>query len=537
MKTFITDSRKRDTIWMWLLMMALLYAAFFVLRYGGLWIENDTGVFSRQSFTFISHGSLFFPGAYNHGFAYTAWLGSLSLITGINPATFNTIVMPFFGMILLLIPGYLAFHALLGSRRMAAIGAVVLATIPDITFSAVRGTHEKLSMAFVSMGLFCLFKAFDAIAKRHTSREYLLWIFTYLVVEFLNVGTNDYFATTFTFAITLTLGMGFLALKMRRIPTAANMGAALRTLGLSVLASWVIVFLVMFFVYPPEAQDFLLLQGALSRLRHLFATFTPSSNPYSLASSEWASKAAFELMNIFRWLVVMLSAIMWAIDIFQVVFKRRSLDVGRLFLLGMYTAFALLVVASIPLDFTGLAAGTNLEVRNFTYVILLGSPLVARALQGVIHSRTALKVGHRTVYLRKFIRPSAIAGMCLLLLVGFLKVTLDPLVSNNWLYYTPQEAQALRFFWTHSRNQTIWSGPDDRLVFYAYSRLISNPNGNAVVGYKPKPFTEDYLDSPVVNASDTATYFPRFDYPASDRIYDDGGAQIYRMRPVSPFMH
>lgn len=535
MNRHTSAARAHDTIWLWLLMMALLYAAFFVLRYGGLWIENDTGVFSRQAAQLIHRGSIFFPGVYNHGFAYTAWLSGLALATGVNPATFNTEIMPFFGIVLLVIPGYLAFNELLASKRMAALGAILLVTIPDITFSALRGTHEKLSMAFVCTGLYCLFKLMDTVTNRNRPRM-LLWASLFLLVEFLNAGTNDYFASTFTFALTLTLGVGYILSNLRRVPTEENWGQTLRILGLCVLAAWLINLWVIFVVFPPEAQDLLLIRGALAKMSHLFTTLQPGSNPYTLASSLWASNAAFEIMNIFRWFILLVSGLMWGINVYQVLVRRQRLEKSRLLLISTYTAFALLVGASIPLDFSGLAAGTNLEVRNFTYVILLGIPLVAEAIYRVTHTQRLLRLGVLNLQVRKIARPTVIATMCILLLVGFLKVTLDPLVSNYWLFYTPQEAQALHFFWDHNRNQTLWTGPDDRLAFYAHSRLIANPKNNNVIGFEAVPFTYEYLYSPLVRSSDLVLRFPIFDYQANNRVYDNGGAQIYRVRSRSPFV-
>ena len=515
-------------------MTCLVYSAFFVFRYGGLWIENDTGVFSRAAALFIHHGSLAYGATYNHGFAYTAWLGSLSLLTGLNPATFNTIIMPFLGLMLLVIPGYLAYSILLDSSKLAALGAVILVTIPDITFSAVRGTHEKLSMAFVTLGIFCLFKAFEAIISDGGHRRYRLiqWLLLYLLTVFLNVSTNDYFASTFAFATTLTLAFGFIGLKLRAVPNHESLSSVLKVLSFTVLASWIIVYWVMFIVYPPEARDFLLLKGAINQLSHLFATFQPSTNPYAVASSQWASQAAFDLMNVFRWFIVIVSATMWGIDVFRIAFRKQPLDPRRLFLLALYAAFALLVAISIPLDFSALAVGSNLEVRNFTYVILLGTPFVAKAIYRAANTPWIVK----QFAVRKVARPLIIAIMFGMLGLGFLKVTLDPLVSNNWLYYTPNEAEALRFFWTHNHNQILWTGPDDRLAFYAHARLIWGGHGNQIVGYTPLPFTKDFLASPIVISSDRVLNQPMYDYPQNDRIYDNGGAQIYRTRPVSSFM-
>lgn len=533
----VSDVRQDSSrTWFWLLLLSLLYAAFFVLRYGGLWIENDTGVFSNQAVLFIHSGTVFYHNPYPHGYAYTAWLGSLSLLTGIDPNTVNTILMPFFGIVLLTIPGYLAYREMLQSDRIAAMAVIVLLAIPDITFSALRGTHEKLSMGFVTMGLFCLIKGLESLTLEKPRRDTRLWLGTYVVVAFLNAGTNDYFASTFTFALTITVAAGLLLLRLRRVDT-PGVRSAIPAMIITVLLSWMVVMGSIFVVYPPARQDFLLLKGAVNKLSHLFATMRPSSNPYTAASSQWASQGAYQAMNLFRWFVVLCSAGMWVVDGYRVAFKRQTLKTGRLFLLSMYTAFAALVVVSIPVDFSGLAAGSNLEVRNFTYVILLGTPLVAQVVYRFVHARAAFSIRTWRIYLHPVLRLGVVGVMSLMLLVGFLKVTLDPFVSNNWLYYTASERQTLRFFWTHNRRQYLWTGPDDRLAFYAHAQLVmSNPGQNTILGYTITPFTAQYLRSPVVIASARALHFALPDYGRNDRVYDNGDSQIYFRRPASPFM-
>ena len=525
-----------ENAWLWLLAAALLYGAFFVLRYGGLWIENDTGVFSNAATEYIRHGTIFYAHPYPHGFAYTAILGGVSQLTGLGPNTVNTVLLPFVGITLLVIPAYLAFSQMVQSLRVAALSSVLLLAIPNITFSALRGTHEKLSMAFVCMGLYCLFKAFDA-GKDGTRGRQMLWVGLFFLVEFLNAASNDYFASTFTFALTLTIVLGWMLAKFKRVDPNSNITQTLKAMAILVSASWVIVLATMFWVYPPARQDFLLVNGVINKLTHLFATLHPSSNPYSSAAAQWASGTTYEIMNLFRWFVILCSAAMWAINSYQVLFRRTLLDRGQLFLLSMYSAFAFLVVASVPVDFSGLAAGANLEVRNFTYVTLAGAPLVAQLIYLGAHKPWNLTILSARMSVPRVVRAGAVVLLSLMLVLGFLKATLDPLVSNNWLFYTAGEKQALKFFWTHNRQQTLWTGPDDRLAFYAHARLVeSNQRENTIIGYKITPFTKEYLRSPVVVASSLALHFTMPNYNADDRVYDNGAAQVFFQQPVSQFM-
>lgn len=522
--------------WMWLVMLSFIYAAFFVFRYGGLWIENDTGVFSRQAAEFMRHGSIFYPGLYNHGYVYTAWLGGLSLITGLQSMTLNTIVMPFFGLLLLVISSYLAFSALLPSRRVAALAVIILTSISGVAFSALRGTHEKLSMAFVCLAIYCIVRAFEAYAA-HRRGAFIGWLAIYFFIQFLNAGTNDFFAATFLGVLTFTCFSGAVGLLSRKLMDDPRLPRMLGVMGLIVAGSWAILIGVMLFVFHPEARDMQLVNSVVAHLKKLFQTSRVSSHPYQAAASIWANGVVYELMDASRWLVVIVSASVWIHNIYRWVIKGSRQSLRHLFLIAIYTAYALIVCLSIPVDFTGLAAGNNLEVRNFTYASLMGVPLVAEGIYQVLQTRASRSAPGFRVKLLKSLRSAVIGSLVLLSGLGLLKVTLDPLVSNSWIYYKPGEAQALQFFWGHNRNQVLWTGPDDRLAFYAHAAFVTNPGKNQIIGYAPTPFTQDYLDSPVVKASALALHYPLIHYQTYDLIYDNGGAEIVRRVPKSPFMH
>jgi len=131
----------------------------------------------------------------------------------------------------------------------------------------------------------------------------------------------------------------------------------------------------------------------------------------------------------------------------------------------------------------------------------------------------------------------AAAGMGLLMGFGIVKATLDPAAANTWLYYTPAEREAVAAFWRLSDGQVAWTGPDDRLVYVSATWFPSGAHDNAVEGFSPTDAARDYVISPTVTASAAAQGKPApwRALSGANRVYDDGGAQIYRLAPDNAF--
>ena len=63
----------------------------------------------------------------------------------------------------------------------------------------------------------------------------------------------------------------------------------------------------------------------------------------------------------------------------------------------------------------------------------------------------------------------------------------------------------------------------------------NDSGGNAVTGYQFTSAYRDILISPEVIANSLVEETPVPPYLEQNRIYDNGSAQIYRMRPQTPF--
>lgn len=508
---------------MLVLAAGLGYAFLFVVRYRGLWVENDTAFFNRDAVLAVQRHSVLFPGEYPHGFLYTAWLASFQWLAGVSPPVFNTVVAPFVGITLMLLAACLCYRVLTNSDRTATLGAWMLLAIPELVFSVVRGNHEKLNIAILMMALWALAAS---VPRRPTAapsaervRQYT-WIGVFLFLMLMNAVTNDYFASTLAAAGLLAAGVMAVA-RLRLSRSAAGARPLVVRLGLGMAVAGGLVVWVMLGVYPPAAQDFTLLSTAAVKLWHLLLTRRVHSNPYTAPAAQWAGRFSYLLVASFRWIMFAASLVAFVAFVRRIWVRRRA-SAHRLLLLAMYLALGLLVAVAIPVDFTGLAAGSNLEVRNFTYFALLAAPLAAMGLRAVWR-RARGAAGWSAV---------VVAGF---LALGVVKVTLDPVVSNEWIFYTPAERQAVGFFVTHAHRAGLWTGPDNRLVYMAQSVWPVTPHDNVVMGFKPLPLTTDFLWSPVVVANSQAQHAALPPYAVQNRVYDDGGAAIYQTVPESPF--
>jgi len=523
-----TDRPAADRRLAWVVAAALLYAFLFVVRYRGLWTENDTAFFTRDAVAAVHRHTVLFSGAYPHGFLYTSWLASFDWLAGVPPTVFNTVVAPFVAAVVVVLAAYVGYRAVTGSSQVATLAAWLLLAVPELMFSVLRGNHEKIDIAVLLAVLFALVASVAAPSGRRRSRRerdrQRTWQLVFALLMLMNAATNDYFAALLVLAGLVAAGI--MGVVITRLPhPSAELRRLTKRLATGMATGAGIVVLVMLVVYPPAAQDFHLLTTALSKLALLLITLTPHSNPYAAPAAAWAGRFAYLLVASFRWMMFASSLVVFGWASWRMV-HRRMAPPRRLLVLALYVALGGLVAVAIPLDFTGLAAGSNLEVRNFTYFALLAAPLTALGIRRVAASEWV-------VAQRRWLLASAGALVSVLMVVGIVKVTLDPLLSNEWIFYTPAERQAVGFFLAHAHDQALWTGPDNRLVYMADSLFWKNPGHDLVTGFKPLPFTRDFLWSPEVVADSEAQRFPLPAYQSADLVYDNGGAAIYQLVPKS----
>lgn len=523
-----------DPQWgLWLtLLVGMLYATYFVVRYGGLWTENDTSVFSQVARQTIQARNVLFPGQYAHGFGYPAWLASLSLLTGLSVSVVDTVVMPFVGVLLAVLGGYMLYKKVLGSERRAGLSVLLLLASGDFMFTILRGNHEKLNVVFLLVAVYALLRGFDEMSARRTG-PFAIWVLLFYLVVFANATVNDYFASTFVAGSAMALGVA--ALLMRRHNLANEEAASsMSRYALSVGVSWLLVWWVMLFVFPPAGHDFSLLKSAIQKVSQLFLSFHSSSNPYIIAHQQWAGPVVYALTAAYRWILSIVAVVAWLVEAWAIIVRRHPIDFSRLLFLLLFGAFGFLIVLAIPVDFVGLAAGANLEVRNFPYFVLFAAPMV---VWGLGRAQEMLKARGRVLSSRArllYTNLSAVA-LSVFLVVGLLKSTLDPLISNQWMFYTSSERQTVQWFLQTGKHSNMWTGPDNRLVYLQSMLSSGQRTSNQLGGYTLSTVYRNWMMSPQIRVNSIVQNRPVPNTFAQDRVYDNGGAQVYHVRPATPF--
>lgn len=519
------------SLW-WVVLLGLSFGAYFTLRYQGYWAEIDSSVFVAAIERFREVGRLSYSGAYLHGYAYVVWVAALADFTGLPVTELVQVYLPILGTLLVALFAHAAFRRLLGSDRLGVLAASVLFLVPEFVFTVARGNHEKIDISMILLALLALVQSGRELNRGTRPGVFAAWVLTYHFAVFTLSSSNTFFGTTFALATTLlTVGLG-LALRLRPAG-AARHGRAARRLVLTVGASWCLVLLMMWYLYPAASSQLQSYKTMFARLASLFLSFDTQSNPYAALPQEWVSRLAYRVISAFRWVLFATSFAVWLVLLARALRRPARTPTPRLFLLGLYGAFGVLLAFSIPVDFLGLAEGSNWQVRLYTYFVLFAAPLFSLGLA------LALRVFRvRAAFSRARGWPGLAlrAGLVAFALFSLLKATVDPVVSNLWTFYLPQEVRAMNFWAGQEEHAALWTGPRGRLNFaYATTYHTFSPRGNAFVDGPPDAGVEMALDSPVVRAQAAANGAGLPPLLLGNRVYDNGAVQLLRRVPQGPF--
>ncbi len=525
--------------------LGLSFGAYYVLRYLGLWTEQDTEVFVRIIADMQNVGSLRSPGSYTHGYAYPVWATTLANFTGLSVTDLLQLYTPLIGNLFLALFGYACFRQLLGSERLGLLATAVLFLIPELVFTVSRGNHEKLTVSVTLLAVLALSKSFSEWRRAGRWSVYVGWTVVFYVCAFTLATLNIFFGSSLIVALTLMLGFTTVTLLLRR-RAGGHLFPFVRRLAFVVAVNWLLVLLVMWYVYPQSSgTNALLVETASERLTELFfpssgdtteEDFTVS-DPYAVTGSDWVNSHVYLLLSSFRWLLFTVSFPTWLVLFILAVRRIRQLTLHHLFALGLYGAFGMVLALAIPMDFLNLSAGSNLQVRMYTYFALFAAPLLAVGLERM----SRMQLLQVRLSRAKWLLPSLFAGLFIVFGgLSLLKATLDPVVSNRWLFYHPAEVQAAHFWGQRQRHSALWLDVEGRLR-YAYTTTY------------PAAFDQGYRAGNIFDfgsyqgGSDFAVRSPMLEQTAvawghrapvlwlEDRPYDNGEAQIYHRIPKTPF--
>lgn len=508
--------------WVGLFLYIIVVGGYFLLRYQGRWAETDSTIFAKLIRVFSENGRIIpsdnLEDVYPNGFAFQAISAYILALTGVNVATLQQRIYPLLAS-LVVIPAWMFYRELLGSGRKAMLTTLLLFTQPEFLFVILRSSHEKFTRTLL---LLCLFLLTRSFRLRHRPAPFAVQVGLFYLATFAFISSNNLLAHSFIFAVVLALGLGWLLRK--RADIERQHSYMIQRLSYASMICLGLAYLFTFYVYSPAQHDLIVLRNIWERMVALFLDVQQqSTNAYSQVAVGWINLPVYFMVSVANWLVLIGSFILWAGQSWRWVIRRSERPDQMSWLLWLfYTAFALQGVISAVADASGSIG--NLQHRLFPSfsimaVALLGSHLGAwrpRRFRRTLQVATSLLLG-------------------MLAALSVMKATNEPLLSNKWTFYRENELMSMSWADANLHNGEIWTEFDERLgtAYFTSGRSVDNRN---------QFFADDLRVSTrnIVVTDVTRLRSARLGRPLpvpvdAIRVYDNGGAQIYHLRPDSPY--
>jgi hypothetical protein len=512
--------------------LALLIAAFWISRYDGFIMEGDATRLTQAADGIVRVGRLVTLQSYSNGYGYPALVAFLIETTGLTAQTLQ--IAGSLWLVVLAVTAYVAYREFLGDIRLAGVAVLLLLMQPDFLFYILRSSHERTTWTF---GLLILWLWVRSLRISSIRLRLPLILALYLCLWAI-IANNAFFgstiATAFLFSVLASYALReILTLVSRRRPTFIVQKHMLYIL----LSGFALVFLFTTYVYTPAGTYYYALETIGQKVSVLFlGSERPAvAATYGYVQNAWANLGIYFVLTGFQWLIMLAAAGAWVRD-GVVLFRRgeQGLSRARLFLWFFYLGLAAQIALAVVADLSG-AIGSNLQVRLFTPFALIASPLAATwlpELRRIPWTRTLTTRRVTTVLV------SGIAALAIGL--ALLKVTNDPIVGNQWLFYSPGQQTALDWVDGHLTGRDVWidtwSHQYDVMLFrkgYNWQPANSYESGY-VSTWRSEQISHVLLSEETISQADRSG----LELPAvadRDVVYDNGDAQLYHRRQRTPF--
>jgi hypothetical protein len=514
--------RTHSLVWLAPVVYMFLIGVYFLARYSGAWAESDSSALTQIITAFHDQGQLV-PDSihvYANGYSYQAISTFLVFATGLDVATLQRLVYPLLACLVVL-PALLLYRELTGRMSGAIIGAFLLFTQPEFLFVVMRSSHEKFTRALM---LFCLFLLVRSIKVSDQRNVFAVYVSLFYVAIFALVASNSFIAHSFIFALGMALLLGWVLHSRNRVMLGTGV-TALTRLPYVIGTSFAVVYLFIFYVYPPAVHQLSVYENIWEQLAALLLNTDVSTptNAYSVVISGWTSMNVYLIVSIANWIVLGASFFVWAYQGIQWFWNKRPYGTqSSLIIWLLYAAFAGQGFLSVLIDLSG-ALSSNAQQRLFPSIAVFAVAILVNA--------------YVNWQPRNFVRPLRLAMASLVFFVAIMsvfKATNEPLVSNVWMFYKPQEIAAVDWSEANLENSEVWTEFDERLVVAYHTLRQESAAGNAYYGGPRSVTTQTVITSDISRLRSSRLNRELPVLPDANRIYDNGEAEIYRLRPVSP---
>lgn len=502
---------------------ALLIALYVGLRFAWGWLPGDAATLTAICQNTYLEGTVSpIAGVYPLGYAYPTFNTFLAYLTGLSIEALQVYVQPF--LIALLVPvSYVAFRAMLEDNSMAALASLFLFLQPDFLFEAVRGSHAKATWLLALGMLFVLARSLQA----GSSRAMAGWVSLFYLLAYGLISSNVFFASSYVFGLAFAFLGGWALARWQRSSEAPQ--GHLRRLLYVALACSVLVFLFIFYVYPPALHLAGTLNTTLDRLSGFFLDVETGTNPYQYVQATWLSPGLYVALSSLSWLMLAFSFANWCHKAWVLLWRRQPLTSGQLLLWLLYTAFATLLALSVLVDLSG-ALSANLQVRLFPHLMVVAIPLAAQVMGHLVAA--AWRRGQAA---RRAAAALLAVAVLLFSAASLFKATNEPLLNNRWLFSSSDERAAIVWAGPRLAGPWVWLGLDGRLraVLTAYGDW----DGQGLEPYTGPQVAERYdlLLSEVMAAQATRLGVPLPNVRGRLRVYDNGAVSLHHARPRTPY--
>ena len=525
----MTDSKRPSAqIEVLLLVIAvLILASYAVIRYGGNWGETDTFAFANAIRAIQDSAELTPKGqSYPNGYGFQALSLFMINFLGITLEQWLLVVGTFL-VAWLVFPAWLLYRELTASPRGATLATIILFVQAEFLFPVLRGSHEKFTRGLM---LFCLYLLIRSLRTRYDPKRFAGWLVSFYVAIFGLITFNSLLAISFIVATCLALGLNWSTMRFFSRKKEKRSDPTSQRLTYAAFISVGMAFLFTFYIYQPAIHHLGLFQSIWDKVAALLLDVEQSAtDPYSVVSIGWINLPTYLTVSLGNWLILLISAILWSKKtLFWLLKKEKPRTISEMILWSFYGAFAFIGALSVLVDFSGAIDG-NLQVRSFPSFAMLAAPFIARWVMERQESGWWDKV-------RRF----GWVVVALLVLLATFKATNEPLLSNKWLFYTEPELKAIDFADASLGETAVWTGYDERLVtavgiqngLDAYSITLSHE-------LREVENTRDYLVTDITRQRGQRLGQPLPNEVGGDSLitYDNGFAELYHVRPKTPYEH
>jgi hypothetical protein len=289
-----------------------------------------------------------------------------------------------------------------------------------------------------------------------------------------------------------------------------------------------LVYLVTFYVYAPARHDLLVMKSLWDQVAALFLdvqakTDRSYTDAYGAVVIGWRSVRVYFLVSLGNWILLAASLAVWAYQAVRWMWRRETPEPRAWLVWLFYAAFAVQGILSVVADASG-ALSSNLQHRLFPSFSIWSAALVGMAIDRWRPRRFATPA-----------RLGLAAGACCVAVLSVAKATNEPLASNKWTFYRPAELAALDWTDGHLRGVDIWTDYDERLLVALDTARDGSSDTNRLQGSGVRPWTRDLLVTDVSTVRSQRLGRPLPVPPDAIRTYDNGEAEVYHLRPQTPY--